>query len=300
MTEKKYLHVWLIVIATVIICIYLYTQALVVPYSFPVGRTFTIGENETLKSISIRLKKDGYIYSPLLFRAGISFLGKDRTIQLGGYVFNKPLTLLGIVTTFVQGKPSAPLITVTVPEGSTSFEVATIIGKVIPSLSPSIFREVISNYTANGKLFPSTYFLLPSYKEEDIVKLMLLTFTKKTQNLISKGEITSPLVTENDVITLASLLEGEAQSQVDMKIVSGILRARLIHGMPLQVDVATSTYKHKGLPSTPINNPGLIALDAALHPTASQYLYYLTGRNGMMHYAKTFDEHKKNIEKYLR
>ena len=191
MTEKKYLHVWLIVIATVIVCIYLYTQALVVPYSFPVGRTFTIGENETLKSISIRLKKDGYIYSPLLFRAGISFLGKDRTIQLGGYVFNKPLTLLCIVTTFVQGKPSAPLITVTVPEGSTSFEVATIIGKVIPSLSPSIFREVISNYTANGKLFPSTYFLLPSYKEEDIVKLMLLTFTKKTQNLISKGEITA-------------------------------------------------------------------------------------------------------------
>ncbi len=298
--RTSYLHIWMIIIASIIVCVYLYTQALVVPYSFPVGRTFTIGENETLKSISTRLKQEGYIHSPLLFRAGVSFLGGDRTIQLGGYVFEKPLTLLGIIETFVQKRPTSPLISITVPEGSTSYEVATIVSKSIPKISSDIFGEFISKYMADGKLFPSTYFLLPSYTAEDIVKLMLSTFTKKTEKIILKEEITLPLKNENDVLSLASLLEGEAKSQVDMKIVSGILRTRLTQGMPLQVDVARETYTHKGLPFVPINNPGLIAIDAALHPTSSQYLYYITDTHGIMHYAKTFDEHKSNIKKYLK
>jgi UPF0755 protein len=204
------------------------------------------------------------------------------------------------VSTFVQGKPNLPLLSITIPEGSTSFEIASIVAKALPSISVDIFGETISKYNADGKLFPSTYFLLPSYSAEDIVKIMVETFSKKMATLGVVTKINPPLKDENDVLVLASILEGEAKSQDDMKIVAGILIKRLTIGMPLQVDVAKVTYKNKGLPAMPINNPGLTAIDAALHPTTSEYLYYITGDDGSMHYSKTFEEHKKNIKKYLK
>lgn len=298
-TLKK--NLFFILLFIVVVCgAYFYGAVFKAPSTFPTGKMFTINENESLKSISYRLEDEGYISSALLFRTGISYLGKDRSIQLGGYSFKEPLSLIGILTVFVFGHPDAPLLSTTIPEGSTSYEVASLISKVLPSISVDIFGEIISKYQADGRLFPSTYFLLPSYTEEDIVKLMVSTFTKKTQSVIDPVKILSPLKNENDVIVLASILEGEAKTEEDMKIVSGILIARMKKGMPLQVDVAMETYKSKGLPAMPINNPGLIAIRAALHPTLTEYLFYITGNDGNMYYAKTFDEHKRNIKKYLK
>ncbi len=280
--------------------IYFYTHIFVAPKEFPVGKNFTINEGESLKSISVRLEQEKIITSPLLFRAGVSYLGKDRAIQLGGYIFNSPLSLFGVVSTFVQGKPNLPLLSITIPEGSTSYEIASIVAKALPSISVDIFGETISKYNADGKLFPSTYFILPSYSAEDIVKVMVETFSKKMATLGVVTKINPPLKDENDVLVLASILEGEAKTQDDMKIVAGILIKRLTIGMPLQVDVAKETYKSKGLPAMPINNPGLTAIDAALHPIVTEYLYYITGNDGSMYYAKTFEEHKRNIKKYLK
>ena len=70
--------------------------------------------------------------------------------------------------------------------------------------------------------------------------------------------------------------------------------------MPLQVDAAFVTYKTKGLPGSPIGNPGMEALQAAIHPKSSPYLYYLHDKNGEIHYAKLFSEHRQNVEKYLK
>jgi UPF0755 protein len=70
--------------------------------------------------------------------------------------------------------------------------------------------------------------------------------------------------------------------------------------MPLQVDAMPDTYKNKGLPNSPIGNPGLKAIEAAIHPQTSPYLYYLHDKNGNIYYAKTFTEHEVNIKKYLK
>ena len=70
--------------------------------------------------------------------------------------------------------------------------------------------------------------------------------------------------------------------------------------MPLQVDSAPLTYKVKGLPVGPICNPGMESIKASIHPIASNYLYYLHDQDGMIHYAKTFAEHKINKLKYLK
>lgn len=298
--KKKYTT---FIVTTLTLCIlgwYVYQQVFSIPGGFPVGKQFTVNENESLKSISERLAIEGYINTPTLFRTGISFFGKDKNIQLGGYIFNSPQSLFNIIEIFVRGQPKTPLLSVTIPEGSTLLEVSEIVAKAIPSISVNDFNKLVLDTNANGKLFPSTYFLLPSYTGSDILKVMLSAFTKKAENLILNSDIPQPLAGVEDVIILASLVEGEAKGENDMKLVSGVLLSRLSKGMPLQVDVDRETYRRKGLPASPINNPGLVAINAVLHPTVTDYIYYITGNDGQMYYAKTFEEHKKNIKKYLK
>ena len=126
----------------------------------------------------------------------------------------------------------------------------------------------------------------------------------------------------SDTVIMASIVEKEARTSTNRKIVAGVLWNRLALGMPLQVDAVFgyifnrdtyspsladlktespyNLYLHIGLPPGPIDNPGLDSLLAALHPTKTNYFYYLTDPNGVMHYATTFAEHQANQMKYLR
>lgn len=130
--------------------------------------------------------------------------------------------------------------------------------------------------------------------------MMKTTFENKYTDFVKGLLIPLPLTKESEVLSLAAILEGEAKTQEDMQMVAGILLARLKKGMLLQVDVAPETYKNKGLPVVPINNPGEMAISAVFYATSSPYLYYITGKDGKMYYAKTFEEHKRNIVRYLR
>lgn len=288
------------VIVVLLAFLYVYYITSTVPSSFPVGKSFTINENESLRSISSRLEEEKYIHSALWFRVWISTLGKDRFIQLGNYHFDTPHSLGGVVKKLVTENPDKPLIQVTVPEGSTVDEVAVLFKQALPSFSKEIFEQKVIENKAEGKLFPSTYFLLPSYTEEDIVKLMTDTFEKKYFSTFTWTIIPEPLTKREEVISLAAIIEGEAKKEEDMRIIAGILLSRLKLKMPLQVDVAKITYTTRELPAIPINNPGLVSLAAVLNPIETEYLYYITGNEGQMYYAKTFNEHKINIKKYLK
>jgi UPF0755 protein len=270
-----------------------------IPSTFPVGSTFVVEEDETLRSISQRLEQSGYIYSALWFRAWVSYLGSDRHVQLGGYVFDRKLVLGAMVKKLVAETPDMPLVKVTLPEGSTVEEIAKSLHTELPAINESTFVDKVRVLGVNGSLFPSTYFLLPSTNENRAIEVMTATFTKKYREAFSSFPLPKELTTEKDVISLAAILEGEAKGEEDKKMVAGILLARLGKGMPLQVDVAKETYKTKGLPKVPINNPGLVAISAVFNPIRTEYLFYLTGKDGTMHYAKTFSEHKKNIKKFL-
>lgn len=300
MNEKRPSLLWAVAMIPLFIGAYVYYLTRTVPVNFPVNNHFVVEENETLKSVSLRLEHEHYITSSLFFRAWVSSLGGDRYIKVGEYIFDQPHVLGAVVKKFVSGKPDLPLLSVTVPEGSTSFEIATLFHKALPTISVDVFGEMISKHSADGKLFPSTYYLLPSYTEEKIVTLMLTTFEEKTAKVILTPLLTPTITTTDQVLSLAAILEGEAKTKEDMQVVAGILIKRLQIGMALQVDAAKETYAQKGLPFTPINNPGVVAISAVLYPIATPYLYYITGRDGKMYYAKTFEEHKRNIQKYLK
>jgi UPF0755 protein len=269
------------------------------PADFPAGTTFQVGEGESLKSLSMRLEEGHFVTSALFFRAWVSVLGKDKSIGLGTYKFEKKLPMGLVIAKFARG-PDDPLLTVTIPEGYSSEEIAQAFKKAMPSLDTSAFLRRVSDEKVNGYLFPATYYPLPSYTEEDIIAKMKSTFDREYSKAFLHTDFPRYVPTQHAIITLASILEGEAKTPEDMKMVAGILENRLAKGMRLQVDVAPITYKKTGLPDEPLNNPGIVAMDAVFHPVESEYVYYLTGKDGTMHYAKTYAEHQKNIQKYLR
>ena len=272
----------------------------------------------SLREIATILKDHSLIRSPLLFRLIIAYNHKENVLHEGDYIFSVHTSTLQVARGFMNQTALVPLIKVTIPEGSTLADFDRILSAALPNIKPGdIIKEA---HGEEGVLFPDTYSLAESKSAADIVQLLKQTFDTKLTPLSSA--MASSSFSRKEIITLASLIEREARGEESMGIVSGILQKRLTIHMPLQVDatfeylfhkksseLGTSdlesdtpfnTYTHRGLPPSPIASPGLMAIEAVLAPTDTPYLYYLTDKEGVFHYAETFDEHKKNKARYLR
>ena len=213
--------------------------------------------------------------------------------------------------------PVPPPVRVTFIEGITVQKAATQIASAFSTISIAEFISAGQPY--EGYLFPDTYLFLQSADADSIVKTMRANFETKIAPL--SAQINASGHSLSDIVIMASLVEKEARTSVNRRIVAGILWHRLALGMPLQVDAVFgyifnrdtyspsfadlktespyNLYLHKGLPPTPIDNPGLDSLDAAISPTKTNYLYYLTGSDNLMHYASTYAAHQANQRKYL-
>lgn len=185
----------------------------------------------------------------------------------------------------------------------------------------AFLADLPSRATLDGFLFPDTYFFDENVSLNDIVKKMLGNFDSKVSDAM-RVKIKARGKNLYEVVIMASLLEREVQTYEDMRVVSGVLWKRMEIGMPLQVDATVAyltgkktgeisnedklidspynTYKYRGLPPTPIANPGLNAIQAAADPTESEFFYYLSAPMGETIFSKTLDEHNENRAKYLR
>jgi UPF0755 protein len=188
----------------------------------------------------------------------------------------------------------APNIVVTFPEGSTNVEMAKVLSEKIPNFDKNSFLQKTKNL--QGYLFPDTYFFWKLSTPDEVIATMQKTFDKKISPLLA----TSSKYSKSEIIVMASLVQKEANGKEDSASIAGILWKRLERGMALQVDAAPITYKESGLPAIPIANVGMVAVEATLHPVASDYLFYLHDKSGMIHYARTYAEHQKNIKEFLK
>jgi len=218
----------------------------------------------------------------------------------------------------IEGKTGVAPVRITLPEGDSGRQLAMIVDHQFPFISETAMLEKAKGY--EGYLFPDTYFFPINTTNDAILAKLRSTFDEKIASI--KSHLTASPHSLHDIVIMASLLERETKTPADRRIVAGILWRRIAIGMPLQVDAVFgyiygkdtyaptlddlktpspyNTYLHGGLPPTPIDNPGLDALIAAADATTSPYLYYLTGSDGKMHYAKTFAEHQANREAYLK
>ena len=287
------------------------------PKDFPSGAAIAIEKGTGLAEISGKLKEGGFVKSKYAFALYARALGKSKKIKYGKYLFNEPVSVFSLTSRLAKGEFGFKPIKVTITEGLTVKEIADLLLAVKPpsgDLTAKIFenfdKEEFLGKTANleGYLFPDTYLFLPFAETEQIIGTMTDNFKKKA------GDV------GKEIVIMASLIEKEVPNSSDRKIVSGILWKRLKLGMALQVDAVFpyitgkqkvlledlkidspyNTYLNKGLPPGPISNPGLDAIDAARNPQESPYLYYLSGQDGKTHFAKTFSEHLRNKEKYLK
>lgn len=257
------------------------------------------------------LHEGGIVRSSVVFSALERIISK-RGIIAGVYAFPKKETVFSVVCRLMKGETGITPLKVTIPEGSATLEVASILKNSLGSFDADTFLTLAK--PKEGYLFPDTYFLLPGASPESVIQMLQNTFDAKIKPL--EGEIASSGHSRTDVITMASLLEKEARQTRTRKIIAGILWKRLALGMPLQVDATFgyifsrdtyspsaadlkvdspyNTYKYRGLPPGPIGNPGLDAIEAALAPIETPYLYYVTDKEGNIYYARTFAEHQAN------
>lgn len=279
--------------------------------------TVEIPSGSGVSGIASLLEHEGVIRSALLFTLLARLTKADTMLGSGVFQFQMPMDVFSVLTQVRLHRYGITRSKITIPEGTPLSLMAGLFSESLPNFDTRKFLDETRGM--EGYLFPDTYFFFANATSGPVIAVLSDNFVKKTAALKSEAETAHRNWTE--VIVMASLIEEEAVTDTDRKIISGILWARIDRGMKLQVDApfvyflgkASSeitiddlsydspwnTYLYKGLPPAPISNPGLLAIDAALHPTKTNYLFYLSDKEGVMHYAKTFEEHKLNKAKYL-
>lgn len=287
------------------------------PGDFPKDSFFTIESGSTLFAVSEKAKIQDIVRSSFLLRTLITLSGGDKAVQAGDYYLDQPMSVFSIANMLATGDFNQKLIRVTFPEGYTRNDMAKVLVNTSLKIPVDEFLKTTSGL--EGYLFPDTYFISPTATSTAIVEQMQENYDVKISPY--REEITTSGKTEKEIITMASLVEREAQGESDSKIIAGILWNRIERGMALEVDAPFyfllgkesseltlsdlkidspyNLYTHTGLPPGPIDNPGLSSILASLRPEETSYLFYLHDKNGVAHYAKTFDEHKKNKALYL-
>ncbi|MEI6627244.1 MAG: endolytic transglycosylase MltG [bacterium] len=297
---------------------------------------FQISKGESVIKIAKDLADKKLVKSEVVFRLYAKYRHADEKFQAGGYSLAKNLSMKQVIDELLLGANTGNEKSITIIEGWQGVEIGDYLVSMgvtkktdfIKAIEVSRWR---SDYdfladkrikTLEGFMFPDTYRIYASSTIEAVVKKMLDNFeTKLTSDMISA--ISKEKKKLYDVMILASIVEKEASSLslVDKKIVAGIFWNRLSINMPLQSDATVNyitgksnlrptydelgadslynTYKYAGLPPTPIANPGLEAIEAAIYSVKTDYLYFLTDKDGRIHYGKTFEDHNKNIRQFL-
>lgn len=253
-----------------------------------------VSNNQPLTDTIKILNDKGVIKFPKLF----TLVAKVSNINLrtGDYLFEKNSSLVEVLLQLKTNNHKIKPIKITIREGLSNQDIAELLDQKLNNFDKNIFLELSKDL--DGKLFPDSYFFFPLTTEDEIVKELKNNFNNRIIPLVDKIKETGKNL--NDILVMASILEGEANGDKDNRVISGILWKRLTLNMPLQVDVDKETYKNKGLPQEPLNNPGLSSIKAAIDPVDSNYLYYLHDKEGNVYYAKDYEEHKKNISLYLK
>ncbi len=302
-----------------------------VPYG-PSSETFVeIAPGSSTSQIAAQLQQTGVIRSRFAFdllRLAARTV-KGGTLHPGEYRFDHPLPLAQVYSRIAHG--DIYTLTLVIPEGYNLFDIARAVqtaglGQGDDFLAAARqHTELIAEWSPHassleGYLFPATY----RFPRHDTPLQMLTAMTRRfRQAAIQLGLQESGSQTVAQTVIMASLIEKEVSQDAERPIVAGVFLNRLAKNMPLQTDPAVvyaallegryrgtiyrsdldapspyNTYRHPGLPPGPICNPGLAAFRAALHPTHSDLLYFVSDGAGHTRFSATLQEHQQKVEEY--
>jgi UPF0755 protein len=282
------------------------------------SQIFVIKNGEGVREIANNLRTQRLIRDPVVFFLLTKLEGLDKKIQAGDFRLNPSMSTQDIATNLTHGTLD---IWVTIPEGLRADEIADLLKTKIPSYKESWRTELEQN---EGYLFPDTY-LIPRDADINLVLTLLKNNFQKKYDGVKDTKTTA--LTDAQTIILASIVEREAKYAEDRPLAASVFINRLNIGMALgsdptiqyalgyqadtktwwkkdltvddlKVDSPYNTRLNPGLPPGPISNPGLSAIEAALNPAKTDYLYFYADKQGHLHFATTLQGHQANIQKY--
>jgi UPF0755 protein len=303
----------ILLIISVVVFIFIFSMT-TAPIGFESGKIITIEKGDSILEAAETLKEHHIIRSRTLFSA-LVILSRESVIE-GDYFFHRPINIFQTINRISSGSYNIPTKQVFFYEGMTVEQMAYRLKEEFPNIDINTFLELTEG--KEGYLFPDTYKFPQNITAETAAEIMMDNFNKQIEE--HSDVIDQSQYSLEEIIIMASIVEREADA-TSRQEVADILWGRIEIGMALQVDAPFvyvkgkgsfdltkddlkeddpyNTYVNTGLTPTPISNPGIESILAAASPKETPYLYFLTGRDGNMYYAETFEGHKRNRELYL-
>jgi len=283
----------------------------------------TIPRGTPLKLVAETLEARGVIPSAALLTFHARILGRQREIRAGTYDFPSPTSTRRAIEILLYGREAE--VRLAVPEGLTLSELAALVEDrlgisrdsfLAAASDPATLEEFgIPGSTAEGYLYPSTYFLSLETDAREVVRRMLSEFENRWQPRWDQ-RLEALGLTRHEAVTLASIIEGEVRYAPDRPWVSSVYHNRLRLGMRLQADPTViyalgqrrrlyekdyqfpspyNTYLIDGLPPGPIGQPSAASIEAALNPAKSDFLYLVARSDGKHIFSRTLREHLEAV-----
>jgi UPF0755 protein len=298
----------------------------------------TIAQGATAGEIADELADQGVIDSPFFFNIRSRLDGRRGDLKAGRFTLQRDMSYSAALDALTKNPASAPIVNVTLPEGRSIGEAATLVKQ--SGVSGSYVKAAtknprstkgLKNYgvpkgtrSLEGFLFPATYELKRGEKSATASKLVSEQLSAFKQNFdgLDRKAAKRKNLSDYDVLIIASMIEREAQVAKDRRLISAVIYNRLKDHIPLgidatlryrldnwskplkqselQTDSAFNTRLHQGLPPTPIGSPGLASIKAALNPAKADYLYYVVKPcgNGTHAFSSTDAQFQKDVAAY--
>ena len=287
----------------------------------------------TFASVTDSLAAHGLVQNRLWFKLRARMMGVDRSVHAGVYEVNRAMSSGEVLAILAAGQST--IIRFTVPEGLTLFDVADLAAARAGVRRDSLLAAArdtalidslgLPGKTLEGFLHPDTYQLPATITGRDIVRLMADGF-RQSWDPAWNARLDSIGMSQLEVITLASIVEGEARADDEREIIASVYLNRLHRGMALQADPTVqyaillrtgdrkprlydkdyqtpspyNTYLQPGLPPGPVNSPSRRSIQASLYPATTPYLFFVAGPDGRHVFTRTFEEHLQAIAKLRR
>lgn len=293
----------------------------------------TVPKGAGAGQVAEKLEKKGLVRHAILFRLAVRVTDSGRDIKPGKYLVDPNKNIMEILSQIKKGEGKLRLITV--PEGLTMKQIAKLMEKENAAKAQEFIKSARDDtYKVDGKilkkvegyLLPDTYDFPARYKAPDIIGKMVDAFNKNAVPLYKKKKDDLPKkLTLHQVVTLASMVEREAQVPSERPVIAAVYYNRMKRGMRLECDATVqyalgktkqylkysdlkvkspyNTYLHEGLPPGPIANPGIKSIKAVLNPEKHDYLYYVRNdvkNDGSHVFSKTYQQHRAAIQKYQK
>jgi UPF0755 protein len=291
--------------------------------------TIEVQSGDTATDIAGTLADAGVVKSAQAFIDAANANPASTSIQVGFYELHKKMSAENALNLLLNPDESMVVNNLTIPEGKRAGEIVELVAdaggwseKDVQKAYDDTNALGLPSYAEGdpeGYLFPATYNVAPNATPASVLKELVDEFERRATELKLESAAVEVGMTPGEIVTIASLIQAEASRPEDLPNVASVIYNRLDVGMPLQLDSTLhyavdsrgvigsgdltdidspyNTYQLTGLPPTPIDSPGMEALDAALHPAATDYLYFVTVnlKTGETKFAETFEEHEQNV-----